>query len=328
MAQDAVRRKSPSLDQLLMTGLMKALLVVLGAVLAQILGDTLVYWVPTGWKTAFDDSFDLLVVAALVYLYLVIRRHVNQLRRAHEELRASEQLRDDLTAMLVHDLKSPVIAARGAIEMVTTGPGASALRPRDLRLLTMAASAQDRLGTMIEDILTIHSAEAGCLQLQQSETDLGEVVASCVADCRIEADERKVAIAAEAVDSRTIADAAKIRRVVENLLSNALKHTPAGGQVTAGARTDAEGGTLLFVSDTGPGIAPEHREHVFEKFAQLEAGKSVRSSFGLGLAYCRHVVAAHGGRIWVEEADGGGCVFKVALPPSEGAEHDLDISHD
>jgi len=149
-----------------------------------------------------------------------------------------------------------------------------------------------------------------------------------VADCRLEAEERGVGIAVQASDSRTIADSAKIRRVVENLLSNALKHTPAGGQVTAGVQSQPEGGALLFVSDTGPGIAPEHREHVFEKFAQIEAGRGVRSSFGLGLAFCRHVVAAHGGRIWVEEAAGGGCVFKVSLPAPRGQACDPDTSHE
>ena len=112
------------------------------------------------------------------------------------------------------------------------------------------------------------------------------------------------------------ADRDKIERVVTNLVDNAVKYTPNGGQITLAARAEAEH-LLLSVTDTGPGIPEEQRQRIFERFAQVKGDTRARRGFGLGLAYCRLAVEAHGGRIWVEPGPGGvGSRFAFTLPIS------------
>jgi signal transduction histidine kinase len=115
-----------------------------------------------------------------------------------------------------------------------------------------------------------------------------------------------------------IADGEKIERVLANLLDNAFKHTPREGKVTIAARQVGEA-VQVSVADTGPGISPEERERIFERFAQTNGERPRRRGYGLGLAYCRLAVEAHGGRIWMEAGDGGAgsrFVFELPLVPS------------
>ena len=110
-------------------------------------------------------------------------------------------------------------------------------------------------------------------------------------------------------------DADMIRRVLTNLLENAVKYTPAGSQIYVGAREEA-GAVLMWVQDTGPGIPLSERERIFDKYTRLH-GKSGTRGLGLGLAFCRMAVQAHGGRIWVEDGPEGGACFKFTLPVSD-----------
>ena len=109
------------------------------------------------------------------------------------------------------------------------------------------------------------------------------------------------------------ADERRIRQVVFNLLSNAVKFTPQGGSVVVGSAQE-NGEVLVSVTDTGPGIAPEDQERIFEEFQQTEVGQEQREGTGLGLALSRKLVELHGGRIWVESEPGRGSTFTFTLP--------------
>jgi signal transduction histidine kinase len=112
-------------------------------------------------------------------------------------------------------------------------------------------------------------------------------------------------------------DGAVLRRVLDNLLSNAIEHSPQGGVVRV-AVAPCEEGIEISVSDQGSGVPPEHREKIFEKFQRLESRKSVPgANRGLGLTFCRLAVEAHGGTIWVDDAPGGGALFRALLPATE-----------
>lgn len=111
-----------------------------------------------------------------------------------------------------------------------------------------------------------------------------------------------------------LADRDKIDRVIMNLLDNALKYTPEGGQISVSVTQEREGFVKVSVSDDGPGIPPDERERIFERFAQVANGQSRQRGFGLGLTYCRLAVEGHGGTIWVEPGDGGrGSCFTFTL---------------
>jgi two-component system clock-associated histidine kinase SasA len=111
-----------------------------------------------------------------------------------------------------------------------------------------------------------------------------------------------------------MADPEKLERVLLNLLDNALKFTPDGGTVTISAQQREED-VLVSLTDSGPGIPEHERQHIFERFAQLPGEKRTRRGYGLGLAYCRLAIEAHGGRIWIEAGENGkGCCFHFTLP--------------
>ncbi len=261
--------------------------------------------------------FHLIVVAVPVALFLAWRITVEKEARVEEMLRASEALREDLTSMLVHDLKNPVISAGLALGTLSGGREIeSRLDEGDREMLDIARESLARLEKMIGDILDIAKAEAGEIPLALDTADLRELVRDAVrgvgpqlSDARIELD---LEVSGDTLSAR--ADREKIRRVIDNLLANAIKFTPAGGRVAV--RASREGGeAVVTVQDSGPGIPESVRERIFEKFGQAEADRrGRRMSIGLGLYFCRLVVDAHGGRIWVESSRGQGSTFGFALP--------------
>ncbi len=127
-----------------------------------------------------------------------------------------------------------------------------------------------------------------------------------------EGDVRLVLAVAQGVDT-VVADERRLRQIVFNLLSNAVKFTPPGGSVVVAAERMGAA-TRVSVSDTGPGVAPADRERIFEEFQQTELGERTGEGTGLGLSLSRRLVELHGGRIWVEDAPGGGSTFAFTLP--------------
>jgi signal transduction histidine kinase len=261
--------------------------------------------------------FHAIVVIVPVLLFLAWRATAEEEARVRRHLRASEALREDLTHMLVHDLKNPLISAGIAIGALT--------RERDVHtpladdqheMLAIARESLERLERMIGDMLDVARAEAGTVPLDLDLGDLAQVVrlvarlnAPQVAEAGIEF---VLEVGPDALSVRMDPD--KIRRVLDNLLANAVKFTPPKGRI--GIRAAAENGeAVVTVSDTGAGVPESLHARIFEKFGQAEAARQGRKmSVGLGLYFCKLVVDAHGGRIWVASAPGNGSVFGFALP--------------
>jgi len=258
------------------------------------------------------------IVAVPVLLYIVWRRAAQREKEALAKLQASEALRDDMTHMLVHDLKGPLTAAMAGMRLVIDRSGDD-LDETDTQMLSIALRGQDRLASMIETILEVARLEAGEAPLELRACDLAEIVEQAVGEAGPAAREAELELRDEVRAVPTVtADADKIRRVVDNLLGNALKYTPRGGTVQVSI-TATEEEALISVRDSGDGV-PEHlRERIFDKFGQAQAAREGgRMSVGLGLAFCKLVVEAHDGRIWVEDASGGGSIFAFELPLSKG----------
>jgi signal transduction histidine kinase len=223
-------------------------------------------------------------------------------------LQASDDVRRRLLADVTHELRTPLSVIRGSLEGIADGM----YEADEARIAAVLEQAR-LMGRLLEDLQTLSTAEAGALRLTREPTDLEAVVADVVAAFAPRAAASGVQLATSVGASPEVAvDPSRIRQVLENVVSNAVRHTPAGGTVTIGlSRRDDE--IELTVSDTGPGIAAEELESIFDRYARsADSGGS-----GLGLAIARSLVEAHGGSIEAESPPGGGATVRVRLPVGE-----------
>jgi two-component system, sensor histidine kinase and response regulator len=171
---------------------------------------------------------------------------------------------------------------------------------------------------MINDLLDISKMEGGSLPLERQELRAADLVDYALQQVAALAQERSLQMVRDLPDETVLfcGDEEKLRRTLVNLLGNAIKFSPTGGTITTSARWEENGNAIIFaVRDTGEGIPPEATQRIFEKFGQVETRKAGRKmSTGLGLAFCKLAVEAHGGQIWVESKMGQGSTFSFSLP--------------
>lgn len=238
---------------------------------------------------------------------------IGQLASTFNQMAASldraDELRRHMMADVAHELRTPLSIIRGQVEAIQDGiypPDAAHLAPIHDEVLL--------LNRLVEDLRTLALAEAGQLELHQTEVDLGGLVQRLMDRFRPLATDQSVALSAEGPSELAATlDADRVEQVLTNLLANALRHTPAGGQVRIHINPGEE--VLVGVSDSGPGIPAEDLPHVFDRFWRGDSARTRdRAGAGLGLAIARQLVEAHGGRIWAESEPGAGATFTIALP--------------
>ncbi|MCH8334105.1 PAS domain-containing protein, partial [Candidatus Sumerlaeota bacterium] len=210
---------------------------------------------------------------------------------------SNEKLKNDLVHMIVHDLKNPLTVIRGATHMLhhqLTGDQSEALLATEL----IERNGQRMLG-MIMNLLNIERLQTGRLELERTHLRLPGFLRRVLDDHRPVADKRKlcVEISSELEESFIEADANLLERVIGNLIVNAIKHTRSDGSITLKARSDAQGTVTIDVVDDGEGIPAQYHGKIFEKFGQAELRRQGRKTdTGLGLAFCKLAVEAHGGK--------------------------------
>jgi len=249
-------------------------------------------------------------VHARVQTHLELRRQKIQLQENLLKLQELEQLRDSLTHMIVHDMRSPLMAMDGYLEMLQTFD-AEALSPEGNGYVAQARANATRLIRMANEMLTVSKLEAGKLILNPADCDLAELIREVVAAQEISRGRKELRFVPPPGNWHLPLDHELMGRVVQNLLDNALKFSPEDGTVTV-TLADVDGQVRLEVTDQGPGIPSAQHTRIFEKFGQLER-KSGRSGVGLGLAFCKLAVEAHGGRIGVNSQSGQGSTFWFTL---------------
>jgi len=259
-----------------------------------------------------SDMVEAVIVFTLVVLLVRWRHYALYGQELVSKLREAERWREDMTAMLIHDLKNPVVSSALALQVVLRRQSrANSLSEEELGYLRMARNSQVRLSKMIGDLLTIAQAENGAIKLQHELLDLCAIATAVVDEMAPQARADQIDLRCECSAAYLSGDAGHLQRVVENLVANAIKFTPAGGAVTV-ATVVCEGEVQLRVSDTGPGIEPEAHDRIFHKFGQAATGH--RMSVGLGLTFCKLIAEAHGGSIRLESRPGKGSTFVVVLP--------------
>jgi PAS domain S-box-containing protein len=227
-----------------------------------------------------------------------------------------DELRNDLVSTVAHEFRTPLTSLQMAIHLCAEG-AAGPLTAGQADLIAGASQDCDRLQAIVEDILDLSRIRAGRIALRTGPADAAAVLARAVSD--VEGPARAKGVAIEVDASRgalpVLVDAERIHVVLENLLGNAVRHTKASGRIVA--RVVRDGASVRFeVVDTGPGIPPQHLEHVFERFYQVP--QHAAGGLGLGLFISREIVQAHGGEMGVDSVEGVGSTFWFTLPAPAG----------
>jgi two-component system, OmpR family, sensor histidine kinase BaeS len=238
---------------------------------------------------------------------------IRSVARAFNAMSARLQMIDEqrrsFLADIAHELRTPLSVIRGQTEAIADG-----LYPADAAHLAPIVDATQTLDRLIEDLRTLVLSDAGNLILNRETTDLGAVVRDAVDSFQAQAEAAGVALSAEIAEQPLLAeiDPARIRSVIGNLLSNALRHTRSGGSIRVEVRPSNEQ-AVVTVADDGEGIPPDLLPHIFERFVK---GASSPGS-GLGLAIAHDIATAHGGKLEIESQAGSGTQVRLTLPATQ-----------
>lgn len=214
--------------------------------------------------------------------------------------------RDELMAVVSHDLRNPIGVVSLALNMIEEDPGmVAAALPRGMR-------AVERMIHLIDDLLEIARIENGTLKIEPRPVPANQILEDAIEQHGALAEQRGIKLElASSTDAVANVDRQRVGQAISNLVGNSLKFTPAGGRIRIGARAEANE-VVLSIEDTGKGISREHLGHIFDRFWQPP--NTTRDGIGLGLAIVKGIVDAHGGRITVESTVGVGTAFQIALP--------------
>ena len=290
--------------------------------------------IPVIFVTALNDTTDRLkaieaggddfltkphnrqVLGARVRSLIKLKAATDSLEDTLRKLREVEKMRDDLMKMIVHDLKTPLASVLATLEMLLD-EDFGALSEQQHKALGDAEGKAEDLLALIGDLLEVSRIEEATmtLDLQNIAPDalLSEVLHEWSIRFRQEKASASIDVSEDAPPFE--ADKGLLKRVIGNLVQNALTHSASAITLQLSARRDGDG-VLFTIADNGPGIPPEYHEVIFRKFERLKNPTIPRTrSSGLGLAFCKLVVDAHGGRIWVQSAgEGKGSAFHFSLP--------------
>ena len=270
-------------------------------------------WILDEAETVLDESGRVLFMQGLMYDMTERKQAEEELAHALERLRALDRLKNTLLHTLSHDLRSPLTAILGA---ASTLERLDTKLPKDERahlLHTLAARARG-MNTLLTDLLDLDRLDQGIVEPKRFPVDLGELAQEVI--LRTDAlDGREVDLDAGRVPLAV--DAPKVERMLENLLSNAVRHTPPDSHIWVRVAAE-DGGAILIVEDDGPGVPDDMKEVIFEAFQRGPKAAETPGT-GIGLSLVARFAELHGGRTWVEDRPGGGASFRIFLPGTGNA---------
>jgi signal transduction histidine kinase len=275
----------------------------------------------TGQVDALQKPFEPEVLRSKVTWWLDLfrnKRQVKELEQAMDSVQAQAQSKDELLAIVAHDLRAPLAAMKLSTAVLrrqasdaTDGPDllASICRHLDLAERNMA-----RMSALTDELLDNLRIENGQWQLNVAPHAFENIVGEAIELLRPLAEQKSIVLAASSQSEKCTVECDRDRmlQVLSNVLGNAVKFTPAAGSVQV-EMTSSDNALMVCIRDTGPGIAPDHISHVFEKYWQ-GGQKTTQKGVGLGLAIAKEIVLAHHGNLWVESQLGEGSRFYFSLP--------------
>lgn len=237
------------------------------------------------------------------------RDEIGQLAKAYNQmaadLGAADEYRRGLIANVSHELRTPITALHALLENIVDG-----IAEPDAKTMQMALSQTERLSELVTNLLDLSRLEGGAISLQPKSFRVDDFLEDAIGHVAVAGAGAHVSVRVSPSDLKAVADPARLRQVVVNLVDNALRHSPAGAPVSVLARPAPGSGLRLEVCDAGPGIPPDERGRVFQRFTR---GATSAGGTGLGLAIARWAVELHGGSIEVMDVDDG-CRIGVTIP--------------
>jgi signal transduction histidine kinase len=245
-----------------------------------------------------------------------LREHYDLLKHQRDDLLRLQLQKERLMAFVVHDLKNPVNAMDLHAQLLTRRKDLAADALESAEQIRIAAR---RLGRMILNLLDLSKGDEGRLSAKKAPLEFPALARAVEAEIAVAAEERGVRLELDTAIDPIEADEDLLQRTLVNLMENAVRHAPRGSIVRLRA-TRSPAGVEIRVSDAGKGVPPAMRERIFDPFVQVESGGAMQSrgGYGLGLAFCRLAVQAHGGTIRVED-ENPGAAFVITLPDTARA---------
>jgi two-component system sensor histidine kinase/response regulator len=245
---------------------------------------------------------------------LRLRERELALQRQNAELMELHRFRDELSSLLVHDLKNPMAAVIGNLALMKSD---GRLDQQQRETIDDATRASERVVRLLQNLLDVARQEAGRLELRRSTVAVYDLLAEVVEQRQSAARMMRMEILFQGdPELRLDADADILTRAAENILDNAIRHTPTGGKIRVHTKAGPGSSVQLRFGNTGTAVPPEARHLIFDKFGRVAEGMG-RMNLGLGLYFCRLAAEAHGGRIWVEEAPPFATEFVIELPGAQ-----------
>jgi len=263
----------------------------------------------------------LATLSIVVSTYFMVR-HINHQAQVEEQRRLVDnernlsRIREDFVATLTHDLKTPLLGEQSVLQHLIQGTFGELNSEHQSMLETLNRNKQRQL-ELVDSLLSVYRNDNIGVELQSTLIDLDELIADSLLDAQILAQERHLELSYHCNRRPPLirGDALQLRRVIANLLHNALNYTPSGGKIQV--RLQEQGNTLIIqVCDNGPGLKEDELESVFHRFYRA-AGTRDTVGTGLGLYLSRQIIEAHRGRLWVVNQPTGGCEFNLSLPLSD-----------
>ena len=248
-------------------------------------------------------------------LNLELQKYSRELRQANVRLRKLDEAKSNFMALASHELKTPLTAISGFLEVILCGR-VGELSVKQYEFLNVVKDSVKRLTRLVNDLLDISEIELGHASMRMQPTDLGRLLKEEEMVFEVQAGSKEITLE-ESIDGTRVnvyCDADRIKEVLDNLFSNAIKYTPRGGTISVSLHHTGDW-VELGIQDTGVGISEEDYEKIFEPFQHIKkSGLEGEKSTGLGLALVRKIIEAHGGQVRVQSKLGQGSVFNVILP--------------
>lgn len=267
-----------------------------------------------GGRDYIEKPFREAEILARIETHLALQNAMRLLDLNYQKLRDQEALRDRLVHMIVHDMRSPLQAVLGNLQLMELQQSKDSAEEN--RLLRTALTGVNLLLGMTSDLLNVSRLEEGALPVDPQPVPLGPLVEKAIAETVAPSDKERIHVDASIQETNAFCDPDLTLRILANLMGNALKYSPRGAPVSLTAETDNEGGVRIRVRDEGPGIDPQYHHQIFEKFGVIPADETSQRmpSTGVGLAFCKLAMEAQNGSIQLDSALGEGSTFSVVFP--------------